>query len=238
MSTGPARADDDGARRAFDELARLMVDQPLEQFLQHVVDLAPRVLPGVDDVSITLVEDGEATSAAFTSPTAVALDERQYEAGHGPCLDAAASGATIRVDVAGGDDRYRAFVEAARRQGVRGSVALGMPAPHRTVGALNLHSRTGAVGDGTVLVAQTFAAYAAVALANACLYDGATRRAEQFQEAMRSRAVIEQAKGIVMALHQVDEDAAFAHLSEASQTSNTKLRVLAADVVARAQRRR
>jgi len=51
-------------------------------------------------------------------------------------------------------------------------------------------------------------------------------------EALRHRAVVEQAKGIVMVVYRIDADAAFQLLRCHSQNSNTKLHVLAARLVA------
>ena len=224
-------------QRAYAELGRLMLDQPLGQFLHRVAELAAQTLPGVDGLSVTLVEDGRARSAAFTSSVAAMLDERQYENGFGPCLDAAASGGTVRVDVDRDDQVYPGFVQIARRQGVRSVASVGMPVPQRVVGALNMYSTAEeGIDDETLTLARTFASYAAVALANASLYGSTARLAEQLQEAMSSRAVIEQAKGILMAQMAVDDEAAFAHLSRTSQRTNTKLREMAADIVSRAQR--
>ena len=51
-------------------------------------------------------------------------------------------------------------------------------------------------------------------------------------EALRHRAVIEQAKGIVMVVYRVDADTAFHLLRRHSQNTNTKLHELAARLVA------
>ena len=230
----PASAD---VQQAFAELGRLMLDQPLSAFLSRVAELAAKTLPDVDGLSITLIEDGRARSAAFTSPVAAMLDERQYESGFGPCMDAAQSGETVRVDLGAAEDVYPAFAGVARRQGVRAAAAVGMPVPQRVVGSLNLYSTSSeSIDEDTLAQARTFASYAAVALANASLYGSTARLATQLQEAMRSRAVIEQAKGVLMARLSVDAETAFAHLSKKSQHANTKLRDMAADVVAGAQR--
>jgi len=66
----------------------------------------------------------------------------------------------------------------------------------------------------------------------ACLrYNAAATESQQLRTAMASRAVIEQAKGILMARHRVDEDAAFAMLRVESQTHNRRLRDVAQAVV-------
>jgi AmiR/NasT family two-component response regulator len=54
------------------------------------------------------------------------------------------------------------------------------------------------------------------------------RELEDLRAAMTTRPVIDQAKGILMARHGVDAEAAFALLSETSQRENVKVRDLAA----------
>ncbi|HYW29244.1 MAG TPA: ANTAR domain-containing protein [Gaiellales bacterium] len=64
-------------------------------------------------------------------------------------------------------------------------------------------------------------------------YRAAIRLAEGLAEAMRSRAVIEQAKGMLMAEQQVNADDAFILLTRLSQRTNTKLREVARELVER-----
>jgi AmiR/NasT family two-component response regulator len=85
--------------------------------------------------------------------------------------------------------------------------------------------------------AQLFAAEAAVALANAQAYWEQASLAAGLRDAMTSRATIEQAKGVIMATAGVGPDEAFDLLRQQSQHENRKLRDLAADLVARQDRR-
>ncbi|MFE0183186.1 ANTAR domain-containing protein [Streptomyces olivaceus] len=55
---------------------------------------------------------------------------------------------------------------------------------------------------------------------------------EQLRHALASRPVIDQARGVLMALHSCTSDEAWHVLREASQLSNTKLRAVAAAVAA------
>ncbi|BBY48846.1 hypothetical protein MARA_23140 [Mycolicibacterium arabiense] len=59
---------------------------------------------------------------------------------------------------------------------------------------------------------------------------------EAVQAVSNHRAVIEQAKGMLMLLHDLDADAAFELLRWRSQDRNVKLRVLAEQVVAEFRR--
>jgi hypothetical protein len=98
--------------------------------------------------------------------------------------------------------------------------------------ALNIYSTDeGAFDHDVVDLAKTFSAYAGVALANMHLYAAQARVAEQLQAAMASRAVIEQAKGMVMGERRCDADTAFDVLVKLSQDSNHKLRDVAQALV-------
>jgi len=77
----------------------------------------------------------------------------------------------------------------------------------------------------------------AVAVLNAHAHAQVTEQALHMRVAMDSRAVIEQAKGVLMAQRHVDADQAFDILREASQRYNRKLRDIAAGIVASTQDR-
>ena len=218
---------------AFAELGRISLSElTLAEVMNRVAELARATVPGADEVSVTLVNEGRASTVAFTGQIALHLDERQYEAGFGPCTDAAEGGAQINIADVATDARYPDFARAAALAGISSSLSLGMPLPQRTVGGLNLYARSaGAFDPDAVAVAQVFADYAAIALANANLLHASERTARQMEQAMATRAVIEQAKGILMARLGIDADAAFAHLARQSQEANRKLNDIAAELV-------
>jgi GAF domain-containing protein len=233
QSVQPSRLDHSAACA---ELSRITLgSQPLSAVLGRVAELAKQTLRGVEDVSVTLVEGDRACTVVFTGDLAVDLDERQYEAGFGPCLDAAAAGATVRIDDTSDEDRYADFADVARRHGVRSTLSVGLPVAQRTIGALNMYVRREVPLDGDAeQLARTFAGYAAVAVSNAALYASTAELVGQMQEAMQSRAAIEQAKGVIMAHRRCSPDEAFTVLVRRSQDENRKLRVIAEEVVAAA----
>jgi GAF domain-containing protein len=188
---------------AFAELGKLVLgNQSLDETLRYVAELARQTIPEVDEVSVTLMDGGTAKTAVFTGSLAVQLDERQYETGFGPCLDAAVTGETIIVDMADSSDYYTDFARTCRRSGITHTASVGLPIPQRVVGALNLYSSAANPPDQKSMTwVQGFAVYAGVALTNAALYASTAELADQMRAAMRSRAVIEQAKGILMARH-------------------------------------
>ncbi|RLP86397.1 GAF and ANTAR domain-containing protein [Micromonospora sp. CV4] len=223
---------------AFAELGRIKLqDNSLDGVLQRVADLARRALPIPVEVSVTLVRGETAHTAAYTDDLARDLDERQYAQGRGPCLEASLSGTVVTVPDLAAEDRWPDWADRGRKAGVGSSVSIGLPIQEAVVGALNVYARTPhAFDDESVSILNTFGAYAAVALANAQLYDSTTTLARQMQEAMASRAVIEQAKGIIMAERRCTPEQAFAILSKVSQDSNRKVREVAQAMVERAAR--
>ncbi|WP_330465660.1 GAF and ANTAR domain-containing protein [Micromonospora zamorensis] len=220
---------------AFVELGGIKLSEVnLDEVLQRVAELAKRVLPMPVEVSVTLMRGGVGHTAAFTSEVAREMDERQYAQGRGPCLDAAASGDVLSVPDLSTEDRWPEWADRGRKQGLGSSVSIGLPIQEAVVGALNVYAHTPeAFDDDTVTVLETFAAYAAVALSNAQLYDSTANLARQMREAMANRAVIEQAKGIVMAERRCGPAEAFAILSKVSQDSNRKVRDVAQALVDR-----
>jgi len=225
-------------RAAFAELSKIMLGaQPLSETLSRVAELAKQTIPGAAEVSVTLMQDGTVTSVSFTGPLAVQLDERQYEAGFGPCMEAALSGATIPIDDTAHSGTYPDFGRIADRHGITHTMSIGLPVERRTVGALNVYGTgEGPFDETTAELATAFASYAAVAVANAGLYASTATLAGNLQKALDSRAVIDQAKGILMGGHHCSPDAAFDLLVRQSRDTNRKLRDIAQDIVDDVQR--
>lgn len=215
------------------QLAGTMHDQGgLPTLLQTVAELALSTVADCAAASVTLLDGSGPRTVAHTGPLARDLDEVQYAVDEGPCLAAARLVRTQAVDLAEADDRWPAFTAAAVAAGVTAFLATPLVAGGRCVGALNLFgTTTRGFGEVDQALVELFCARAAVALANARLYSTAVEVAEQLQDAMRSRAVIEQAKGVLAARLGITPEQAFDELTARSQHANTKLRDVAAAVV-------
>jgi GAF domain-containing protein len=222
---------------AFAELGRIKLsDTDLTGVLTKVAELAKVTVSGAHEVSVTLVRGSGAHTAAYTGDLALTLDEWQYREGGGPCLDAAATAGTVSVPDLTVDNRWPVYLRRAMEAGVRSSLSVGLPVHEMVTGALNIYAiKPDAFDEDSVLVAQTFSGYAAVALANAHLYDTTATLALQMSAAMEHRAVIEQAKGVLIAGRHCTPQEAFTILAKLSQDSNRKLRDVAAALIAGAQ---
>src|SRR5919107_3590315 len=143
------RASPDPAR-AFAELAKIVLGEPLDVSLRQVAELAKQTIPGVEDVSVTLMENDKPRTGVFTGPLAVQLDERQYDSGFGPCLDAATTGNTITDDnQQSATTAYPDFSPVARRAGILHTVSVGLPLAQRVIGGRNLSRPRGRPFRGT-----------------------------------------------------------------------------------------
>jgi GAF domain-containing protein len=125
---------------------------------------------------------------------------------------------------------------AATSDDAGGAEVLSFPLAHgeKKLGTLELHGS--AFDDRSRRMGTIFAELASVALHHAQLYGASVTLGEQLQEALTSRAVIDQAKGVLMERLACDADTAFAALREASQRMNRKVRDLAQELVANAGR--
>ncbi len=219
---------------ALGELHSLMLSAPaVELFLDEVAGLAAAAFGNEVACGLTTCYDSHPWTMAASDARAAIVDEDQYGAGHGPCLEAMSTGVVVDVRDQEADNRWGAYRGAALAHGVRSSVSLPLFVGKRSVGALNFYNFVKAEGfDGAARQrAEVFAAQAATALTLALRFDQQAERSRQVVQALHARSVIDQALGILMAQQSCDARTAFALLRRRSQSANRKLRVVASDVI-------
>ncbi|WP_331437120.1 GAF and ANTAR domain-containing protein [Modestobacter caceresii] len=224
------------SRDATDALARLgnlaLRDHSMESVLQTVADLVKQVLPGEIEASISLLVNGKATTTVYTGQLALDLDENQYGRGYGPCLHAASTGELVEIPDARVDDRWPDYCRAAWQRGSGSSLSVPLPIQEQVAGALNIYARAPRAFDEEARsAAERFAPYAAVAVATMYAYQSTRELAENLQIALESRAVIDQAKGILMERYKLTADQAFQAMAAVSMRRNRKVRDIAETLV-------
>jgi GAF domain-containing protein len=231
--TRPSPDVDPLVQLAFDELGRMsFAEHSLESVLQKVTDLAARVLPGEAVTSVTIVDDGRSSTVAASGPLALELDRVQYAQNSGPCLEAASTGRVVALLDTAADQRWGDFPRTAAERGCRAVLSFPLPPQELITGGLNVYARTAQpLDERTRDLAARFAAYAVVPVSNMYLYTSAVERAEHLRAALDSRAVIDQAKGILMERFKLSADQAFSALAQVSMERNTKVRDVAARFV-------
>ena len=203
-------------------------EHSLDSLLRRVTDLAAQVLPGEPITSLTIVRDGRPLTVAASGELAVELDREQYRLGSGPCLTAATEGRPAEIRDTRSPEEWPEFAAHAAGHGCDSVLSFPLPVQEAVSGGLNVYARQLAGSDEPTrdLVAR-FAAYAVVPVSNMYLYEAAVERAEHLQSALDSRAVIDQAKGILMERFRLTPDAAFQALTRVSMETNTKVRDVA-----------
>lgn len=217
----------------------LVYEQSLEATLAHVVDLACQTIAGGDMGGVTLLEREGPTTVGASNEEALRVDAVQYNArSGGPCLDAYRRQVVNRIDSTSTDRRWPEFAAAATAAGVLSTLSLPLVVHGDGIGALNLYCRrTDGFTSADEVTGAMYATHASVALANARMYWRTQALASQLKEALSTRGVIEQAKGILVAEQGCSDDEAFGLLVAASQRTHTKLHDVAAELVERARSR-
>jgi GAF domain-containing protein len=228
MTPGPV----EGSLRPDDALDRLgrirLADHSMRSLLGEIASLAQQSLPGRLEASVTLLTGDNPVTAVYTDQLALDLDQTQYGVGHGPCLHAAAEGETVEVEDTRSDSRWRDFLDVAVARGCGSSLSLPLPLHEGVSGALNIYARRPATFDErSRTFARRFASYGAVVAGNMLVYESALDRARNLEAALASRAVIDQAKGILMERFKLTADQAFQALARVSMETNTKVRDIA-----------
>jgi len=223
-------------------LTRTLLDtDTVAEVLELVMRTTFAMIPHADVVSVSLrAADGKLHTPMETNPVGVELDRLQNRYDEGPCLDAARKDGlayTYSGDLVT-EPKWPQFGPAAAELGYASvlSTAL-MPdaAPPRQTGALNIYSHTpGTLGDEeTRDRALLLSTHASLALAHTQAVHLAELREAQLRQALTTRDVIGQAKGILMNRRGISADEAFDLLRHTSQDLNIKLAELAHTLAAR-----
>jgi ANTAR domain-containing protein/GAF domain-containing protein len=228
--------------RAFAEFSRrLLSSGTAADALSHVATAALEVLPEADLVSVTLrSRDGHLHTPVATEPLGTELDRLQDQFQEGPCFDAAHSpGPAYRYSGELAEDPdWPRFGAAAAGHGVHSALSTALlpdDRPAHMTGALNVFSRTPhALGGETDRDrALLLASHAALAVSTTEAVRLAELRETQLREAIDSRDLIGQAKGILMNRRGISADEAFELLRRTSQDLNVKLAEIARTITQR-----
>jgi transcriptional regulator with GAF, ATPase, and Fis domain len=221
----------------FVDLADTMVaDFDIIDFLHLLTDRSVALLAASAAGVVLADPRGELRVAAASSEEAGLLELFQLQNDQGPCLDCFRTGQPVTAgDLAGPDQRWPRFAQAAAQSGFRTVQALPMRLRDQVIGALNLfHAGPGLLSPADLRIGQALADVATIGL----LHERNVRRretvAEQLQAALNSRVVIEQAKGKLAERLGIDMDRAFSMLRDYARNTNQRLTDVARDFVNRA----
>ncbi|MFW3170941.1 ANTAR domain-containing protein [Geodermatophilus sp. CPCC 206100] len=222
-----------GLAASLAELSALPVGEANRQrLLSRMAALIREAVPAADWVSITVGTPQEPQRLGSDSTEAQAFDGRQARAAEGPCWTAFRTGAVVVTHDVTADPRWPALAPLAAAGAVRSVLAVPLHEDGTTTGAVNVYSgQTAAFGSAGRRIAELVAAAVAGVLQNVAEREAIQQLAKNLERALTSRAVIDQAKGMIMARLGVDADDAFARLVSLSSQLNVKVRDLATLVV-------
>jgi len=220
---------------AFAQIADQLYDAPTyDEMLTRIAAAAVATVAGGESASVTLSEDGSYRTVGATDQRATSTDQEQYDANEGPALDA--FGVALVDAPTFPDPRWPVLGERPRAHGVESSVAYRLRTvrrddPAHPIGALSIYGTAPEAFDATAVeIGSILAAHASLAARAVEERAGLESLGRQLQEALLSRDVIGQAKGILMERLKVTPDEAFEILKRSSKRLNVKLRDVAGRV--------
>jgi len=204
----------------------------LEAALSELIESVAAVL-NLDAAGITIAEVGRLRAVTTATDLAWRL-ERDHPQHPCPSRDAYATGAMVRVtDVRVESARWPEFSTTARRLGVAGVAGISMRLADQTIGSLNLYSTVPRQwSDQDMAVAAVLADVATSYVVNASKVSQQEQLSAQLQEALDSRCVIEQAKGITAQQNAATMEQAYQRMRNHARNNNASMRAVAEAIVA------
>ncbi|WP_116021963.1 ANTAR domain-containing response regulator [Thermomonospora umbrina] len=202
--------------------------------LHRVTQLAARAVTGCAGASSmrwSPASPPEPLAAASSHPDLAELVDLQIEAGHGPIFDAVRVRRPVSCDDTLAETRWPGHVAAMLRRGVRCFITT-VHEYEQVLVTLSVYGVVpGALDSRQQALASLLLAQGGAAVSNTRQFDDVHRTAVQLQQAVEARAVVDQAKGILMHALGCDADRAFAELRRISQTRHVKLTAIAQRIV-------
>jgi len=219
----------------FADVAEQLYDADnLDDVLSRIAEAAVQAIDGCRMASVTLSERSGYRTAASTDPAATAVDHAQYQSNEGPCLDAVDAPMVYAESFP--DERWPTLASRPTESGVQAALSYRLAAASSDTtdsggGSLNIY---GVIPDAFNAAAQEIgfimAAYASVAVRAVDERNTLQSLGRDLQQAILSRDVIGQAKGILMERLKCTPEDAFDLLRRSSQSLNMKLRDVARDI--------
>jgi hypothetical protein len=199
--------------------------------LNQLVAQAARQVPGCSGAAAVLWRDGEPAAVAASHPSLPELIDVQVRSGGGPLLDALAEGEPAGCADTLEEHRWPEYASAALRQGVRCSLSLAHRTGDESVCLSLFGARRRKLGPDSLAVAERLLAFGGAAVGVASEFGDARRTARQLRDAAESRAVVDQAKGMLMHALGCTAADALQRMRQVSQAHNLKVTDVAARII-------
>lgn len=199
--------------------------------LNQLVSLAARQVPACTGATAVLWRGGEPPVYAASHPDLPGLADVELDCGRGPAIDALAGGGPVSCPDTLEETRWPEYASAALRCGVRCCVTLAYQ-PGTDAVTLSLFSaRPRSLESGQLALAELLTAFGGAVMGNAAEYGDARRAALHWQAAAESRALVDQAKGMLMQALGCTAEAALARMRQISQEQNLRVTDVARRII-------
>lgn len=220
--------------RTFVELSNTLVDE--FDVVELLTLLADRCVEVLDVAAAGIMlggPGGELRVMASSSNAMRVLELFEVQAQEGPCLDCYSTGQPVLNEILEADGgRWPRFAAEALEAGFQSVQALPLRMRGNIIGAINLfHSDQAALAEGDVEIAQAFADVATVAILQHRAGLEGQVLIEQLQQALNSRVLVEQAKGVTAERAGLSMDDAFRALRTHARNHNLRLADVARGVI-------
>lgn len=226
---GNATSGADLAREATGLLGAAETSAP--RSLNELVTQAARQVPGSSGAAAVVWRGGEPAAVAASHPSLPELIDVQVRSGSGPLLDALSAGQPVGCPDTLAEQRWPEYTGAALRQGVRCSLSLAHRAGGDAVCLSMFGARRRTLGADSVVVAERLLAVGGAAVGVASEYGDARRTARQLRDGAESRAVVDQAKGVLMHALGCTAEEALQRMRQVSQAQNMKVTDVATRII-------
>jgi transcriptional regulator with GAF, ATPase, and Fis domain len=212
--------------RELAEITRLVEDDDFGKTLERFVNRVAQTIPGCDDALITVRSQTGVESVSSTRD--LGFDPILP----GPIIEAVTFNEPRRLDDVGADQRWPAFAVALANAGYQSCLSLPLSTTRDDTAVLTLFAhKPDQFTESAYDVVLLLTLHGGAVFDNASLYHDSSRLVTQLRTALRTRALVGRAQGLLMRHFAYDTERAFAALTRASQNSNTKLRDLAGLIV-------
>jgi hypothetical protein len=208
-------------------VAEILQADESDRALRRLTALGVRLVPGADAAAVTVEGSEQAHTFAASDQRLYDLHRLQSESGDGPAVETLRFGEPRLVTDVTRETRWPGFCQACLDAGFRSCLMLPLRSDRSPAGAVALYERDGAFSGASYDLALLFAAQGGTVVHNAEIYDSCNQMVANLHTALRARAVIEQAKGLLHARLGVTPEQAFRLLSRRSQDTNERVRDVA-----------
>jgi GAF domain-containing protein len=220
-------------RHALNELGKLRFGEMRVEDAMHQIVQTTHTIFSVDGAGLMLADvDHHLLNAAVSDDRMKHLEELQIRHQEGPCIAAFEDKELVRAEDLAAEVRWPTFSQHAVARGVRAVLASPIPYNQDAVGVVAVMSEDRRPWSAEAeLALLAFTDLAALLIATMLMGEQQTELAAQLQSALNSRAIVEQAKGVLIGQQGISAHAAYAQLRAQARSERRKLAVVSAELV-------